>query len=95
MLNLAYDNRGGHFTEVLAPCDCPENLKSHLAYAAIEPSLKYAPFKNGFYVFAGPTFLLNINKGFTYTQLYQTDVHADFGQVCLCSNEFIAHDPGE
>lgn len=81
MLNLAYDNRGGHFTEVLAPCDCPENLKSHLAYAAIEPSLKYAPFKNGFYVFAGPTFLLNINKGFTYTQLYQTDVHADFGQV--------------
>jgi outer membrane protein OmpA-like peptidoglycan-associated protein len=81
MLNLSYDHRGGKFTEVLAPCDCPENLTSHLAYASIEPSLKFTPFKNGFYVFAGPTFLLNINKGFTYTQLYQTDVHADFGQV--------------
>jgi hypothetical protein len=81
MLNLAYDHRGGNFTEVLAPCDCPENLRSHLAYAAIEPSLKFVPFKNGFYVFAGPTLLLSLNKGFTYTQLYQTDVHADFGQV--------------
>ena len=81
MLNLAYDHRGAKFTEVLAPCDCPENLTSHLAFASIEPSLKFAPFKNGFYVFAGPTFLLNLNKGFTYTQLYQTDVHADFGQV--------------
>lgn len=81
LINAAYDNRGGKFKEVLAPCDCPQNLTTNLGYAAIEPSIKFIPFKSNLYLFGGPTLLLNINKAFKYTQLYQTDIHDDFGQI--------------
>ncbi len=81
LLNAAYDNRGGKFKEVLAPCDCPENLTTNLGYAVLEPSIKLIPFKNNLYVFGGPTFQFNINKAFKYTQLYQTDINDDFGQI--------------
>jgi outer membrane protein OmpA-like peptidoglycan-associated protein len=81
LLNAAYDNRGGKFKEVMAPCDCPQNLTTNLGYAAIEPSIKLLPFKGNFFVFGGPTFLFSINKSFKYTQLYQTDIHDDFGQI--------------
>ena len=40
MLNVAYDNRGGEFDEVKAPCDCPANLKTNLSYVTIEPDRK-------------------------------------------------------
>lgn len=81
LVNMAYDNRGGKFKEVLAPCDCPENLTTNLGYAVIEPSIKFIPFNSNFYLFGGPTFQLNINQAFKYTQLYQTDINDDFGQI--------------
>lgn len=81
MLNVAFDDRGGKFDEVMAPCNCPANLSTNLSYAVIEPSLKVTPFKNSFYVFAGPTFGININKKFKYSQKNQPDLQQDFSKV--------------
>ncbi len=81
MLNVAYDNRGGKFDEVLAPCDCPANLSTNLSYVAIEPSLRIAPFANSFYLFAGPTISFNVNKDFTYLQDKQTDKTGEWSNV--------------
>ncbi|MDD4921108.1 MAG: OmpA family protein [Bacteroidales bacterium] len=67
MLNLGYDNRGGVFDRVKSPCNCPEDLKTSLSYLTIEPSLRIAPFSNGFYLFLGGAYSYNINKSFTYT----------------------------
>lgn len=68
MLNIAYDGRGGHFDEVIAPCNCPANLATNLSYIAIEPSLRIAPFASALYVFIGPTIGINTTKQFTYSQ---------------------------
>ncbi|GAB4091469.1 OmpA family protein [Flaviaesturariibacter terrae] len=73
MLNVAFDNRGGKFEEVMAPCNCPATLSTNLGYATIEPSLRVAPFASAFYVFAGPVFSVNISRSFTYTQDKQLD----------------------
>jgi outer membrane protein OmpA-like peptidoglycan-associated protein len=81
MLNVAYDNRGGKFTEVLAPCNCPANLSTNLSYVTIEPSLRIAPFANAFYIFAGPTLSFNVTKAFTYTQDKQTDIKGDWSDL--------------
>lgn len=81
MLNVAYDNRGGKFDEVMAPCNCPANLSTNISYITIEPSLRIAPFASAFYVFAGPTLSFNLTKSFTYTQEKQTDVRVDFSDV--------------
>jgi outer membrane protein OmpA-like peptidoglycan-associated protein len=81
MLNVAFDNRGGAFDEVMAPCDCPANLRTNLSYIAIEPSLKVKPFRGNFFVFGGPTILFNITKDFTYTQRFQPDVYSSFSRV--------------
>ncbi len=78
MLNIAYDNRGGKFDEVIAPCNCPANLTTNIAYIAVEPSIRIAPFSSAFYIFAGPTLSFNVSKQFEYTQLKQNDVHADW-----------------
>ena len=81
MLNLAYDNRGGKFDQVIAPCNCPADLSTNLSYLSIEPSIRIAPFANAFYIFAGPTIGVNISKSFTYQQLKQTDVRDDWSNV--------------
>ena len=81
MLNIAYDNRGGKFDEVIAPCNCPANLTTNLSYLSIEPSIRLAPFSNAFYVFAGPTIGINISKSFTYTQLKQNDVRDEWSDI--------------
>ena len=81
MLNVAYDNRGGEFDEVKAPCDCPANLKTNLSYVTIEPSLRITPFSIPFYVFAGPVISFNVTKLFTYRQDKQNDVRADWSEI--------------
>lgn len=81
MLNVAYDNRGGKFDAVVAPCNCPENLSTNISYVAIEPSLRIAPFASAFYIFAGPTLSFILNKSFTYTQEKQADVKGDFSDL--------------
>ncbi|MFY9158264.1 OmpA family protein [Aquirufa ecclesiirivi] len=81
LLNMAYDNRGGGFKDVLAPCNCPASLSTDLSYIALEPSLKVVPFGGSFYIFGGPTYLFNITKGFTYQQQFQAEVNSNFSQV--------------
>ncbi len=81
MLNIAYDNRGGTFNTVMAPCDCPATLSTNLSYIAIEPSLRIAPFSSGFYIFGGPTIGVNVRKQFTYKQEKQVDRTADLSDV--------------
>ena len=81
MLNVAFDNRGGKFNTVIAPCNCPAELSTNLSYVTIEPSLRLAPFSNAFYLFAGPTISFNVAKTFTYKQAKQPNVRADFGDI--------------
>ncbi len=81
MLNVSYDNRGGKFDGVIAPCNCPATLRTNISYVSIEPSLRLAPFGNAFYVFAGPTISFNVAKSFTYTQDKQVDKTADWSEV--------------
>src|SRR5688572_8095174 len=81
MLNIAFDNRGGKFKEVMAPCDCPANLSTNISYLSIEPGVRLAPFSNSFYVFAGPVLGFNLAKTFTYTQDKQPDAKAEWSDV--------------
>jgi outer membrane protein OmpA-like peptidoglycan-associated protein len=81
MLNVAYDNRGGKFDGVLAPCNCAADLTTNISYITVEPSLRLAPFSSAFYIFAGPTLSFNVSKEFTYTQEKQTDVKGDWSDI--------------
>ncbi len=81
MLNVAWDNRGANFDQVMAPCNCPANLSTKLSYLAIEPSIRIAPFSSAFYIFAGPTISVNLSKEFYYTQLKQPDTKGDWSEI--------------
>lgn len=74
MLQAGYDSRRGTFDQTMAPCDCPQDLNTNLDYITIEPSLRFAPFKSNFYLYAGPRFAFNLNKDFTY----QKSINPDF-----------------
>jgi outer membrane protein OmpA-like peptidoglycan-associated protein len=81
MLNLAFDNRGGKFDQVMAPCNCPADLSTNLSYFTIEPSLRLAPFKSAFYLFAGPTVSFNVSRSFEYEQDKQPDASGDWSEI--------------
>jgi outer membrane protein OmpA-like peptidoglycan-associated protein len=81
MLNVAYDNRGGKFDEVLAPCNCPASLSTNVSYVTVEPSLRLAPFSSAFYLFAGPAVSFNVSKSFTYIQQKQTDKRGEWSDI--------------
>lgn len=81
MLNIAYDNRGGKFDGVIAPCDCPANLKTNISYVAVEPSLRFAPFSSGLYLFGGPTVKFAVAKEFIYTQEKQPNTSEEWSDV--------------
>lgn len=81
MLNVAYDNRGGKFDQVIAPCNCPADLTTNIGYVTVEPSLRLAPFASAFYIFAGPTIAFNVTKTFEYTQYKQPDTKADWSDL--------------
>lgn len=66
MLQGGLDNRQGKFDQVNTPCNCPADLETDLSYVTIEPSLRLAPFKGDFYLYAGPRFAYNIAKSYTY-----------------------------
>jgi len=66
MLQAGYDNRSGAWDQVTTPCLRPANLSTNLSYWTIEPSLRWTPFKNNFYLYAGPRFAFNNAKAFTY-----------------------------
>jgi outer membrane protein OmpA-like peptidoglycan-associated protein len=66
MFQAGYDNRKAKFEQVTTPCNCPADLETNLSYVAVEPSLRFAPFKSDFYLYAGPRFAYNLSKSFTY-----------------------------
>lgn len=90
MFQSGYDGRSGKFERVSSPCNCPRDLSAKLAYITVEPSLRFAPFKSNFYLYAGPRLAFNINKSFTYKQglnpdfpeqIKDEDVKGDFSKV--------------
>jgi hypothetical protein len=90
MLQTSYDSRKGSFDQVTTPCNCPADLKTKLSYITVEPSLRFAPFKSGLYLYGGPRVGFNINKSFTYqlgtnptlpNQLTNPEVKGDFSNV--------------
>lgn len=90
MLQSGYDGRSGKFERANSPCNCPRDLSARLAYITVEPSLRFAPFKSSFYLYAGPRWAFNINKSFTYKQGLNPDfpeqikdenVKGDFSKV--------------
>jgi outer membrane protein OmpA-like peptidoglycan-associated protein len=68
MLQAGYDGRNGIFKQVYSPCNCPRDLKTDLGYITIEPSLRFAPMKQGLYIYAGPRVAFNIMKSFTFQE---------------------------
>lgn len=80
-LNFGYDGRGGKFDGVIAPCNCPADLKTNVSYLTAEPSLRFSPGGGNFYLFAGPRVAMNLQKDFNYTQLKQPNTDAEFSEV--------------
>lgn len=66
MLQAGYDNRSGAWDRVTTPCLRPADLSTNLSYWTIEPSLRLAPFKKNFYLYAGPRFAFNNTKAYSY-----------------------------
>ncbi len=66
MLQGGYDSRRGKFEQATSACNCPADLETNLSYVTLEPSLLLAPFKNGFYIYAGPRMAYTTEKSFTY-----------------------------
>ena len=81
MLNVAYDNRGGKFDGVVAPCNCAADLSTNMSYVTVEPSLRLAPFASAFYIFAGPTLSFNVSKSFSYTQEKQAGTKGEWSDL--------------
>lgn len=68
MFQAGYDSRPGSFEGLIESCNCPADLSTNLSYLTLEPSLRFAPFKTGFYLYAGPRIAFNLEKAFTYQQ---------------------------
>jgi outer membrane protein OmpA-like peptidoglycan-associated protein len=90
MFQAGYDQRSGSFDQVTTPCNCPADLFTGLSYLTLEPSLRLAPFKSNFYLYAGPRVAFNLDKSFTYKlgvnplypdQTPTADVDGDFSEV--------------
>lgn len=90
ILQGGYDSRKGVFDQVVTPCNCPADLLTDLSYWTIEPSLRFAPFKSGLYLYAGPRLGLNKTKSFTYqlglnpdipTQVLSDPISGDFSSI--------------
>ncbi len=73
MLQGGYDSRKGEFNEVISPCNCPNELSTKLSYISIEPSLRFAPFKSGLFIYAGPRVAFLQEKSFTYQLVANPD----------------------
>ena len=82
ILQVAYDDRRGTFDDVARPCGKITTLSATPSYLSIEPSLRFAPFSDGFYVFAGPRigFLWGLNLPKTPTSDEKTFVYGQAGK---------------
>lgn len=65
-LQAAYDSRRGKYDQQFSPCNCPRDLKTSMSYLTFEPTLRFSPWKKGFYLFAGPRLAYNIQRSFIY-----------------------------
>nr|MBS0037151.1 OmpA family protein [Saprospiraceae bacterium] len=90
MLQVGYDSRNSTFDQQRTVCDVPADLSTKLTYISVEPSLRLAPFDNGFYLYGGPRIAFNLHKEFTYElginpefpdQLPTPDVTGDLSDV--------------
>jgi len=90
IVQAGLDSRKGDFDQQLTDCNCPADLSTDLSYITVEPSLRFAPTKGNFYLYAGPRFAFNQDKAFVYQQainpLYPNsvapaDVEGDFSDV--------------
>lgn len=90
MLQAGYDSRKGKFDKIVTPCNCPADLAGKITYITVEPSLRFAPFKSSFYLYAGPRLAFNLAKSFTYKlginpdvpgQAATPDVKGDFSSI--------------
>ncbi|MFZ4107071.1 OmpA family protein [Flavobacterium sp.] len=90
IFQAGFDSRRGKFNVITEPCNCPTILTSKLSYITIEPSLRVAPFKNGFYVYGGPRLAFNQDKSFNFEQktnpayplqVQNPDVKGDFSDI--------------
>jgi len=77
MIQAGYDSRKGSWEQVQSPCNCPADLETGLSYITVEPSIRLAPFKSNFYIYAGPRLAFNLDKSFNY----QEGVSADYPNV--------------
>jgi outer membrane protein OmpA-like peptidoglycan-associated protein len=90
ILQAGMDSRKGDFDQQLTDCNCPADLSTDLSYITVEPSLRFAPTKGNFYLYAGPRFAFNQDKAFTYQQginpdypnsVAPADAEGDFSNV--------------
>jgi outer membrane protein OmpA-like peptidoglycan-associated protein len=90
MLQAGYDNRKASFDQIVTPCNCPADLSANLSYFTIEPSITFAPFKSGFYLYGGPRLAFNAGKSFKYElginpafpdQTKDPEIEGDFSKV--------------
>lgn len=90
IFQAGFDGRKGAFKQVTTPCNCPDDLSTDLSYITVEPSLRFAPFKSGLYLYAGPRLAFLMSKSFTYehginpaypNQEVTPDVTADFDNM--------------
>ena len=90
ILQAGLDSRKGDFDQQLTDCNCPADLSTDLSYITVEPSLRFAPTKGNFYLYAGPRFAFNQDKAFVYQQAINpdypnsvapADVEGDFSDV--------------
>lgn len=86
ILQAGYDSRKGTFNEEVAPCNCSVDLTTDLSYITFEPSLRFAPFKSNFYLFAGPRLAFNLNKSFVYTVVTNSDILNQTARLSIKEN---------
>lgn len=67
-MQARYNNRQGKFVEKVVPWGFDDELLTNRSYITVEPSLRFAPFKSDFYLYACPRLAFNLNKSFIYSK---------------------------
>jgi hypothetical protein len=87
ILQLGYDDRRAAFFDV--PCPCGENstLNATISYISFEPSLRFSPFEDEFYIFGGPRIGYNFSfsspdeKKFLFVHEGQSTTQGEFSDM--------------
>lgn len=87
MLQLGYDDRRAAFVDV--PCPCGENssLNATISYLSLEPSIRFSPFSDAFFIFGGPRIAYNFSlsspdeKTFLFIHEGKTTTQSQFSDM--------------